>query len=58
LIPTTMVFHHFWELQGADRALQMIHFMKNISILGGLLIVLALGKGYKTAKSHVQEDQK
>ncbi len=56
LIPTTMTFHHFWELQGVDREMQMIHFMKNVSILGGLLVVLALGKGRKTEKSDVQED--
>jgi len=52
LIPTTLVFHHFWQLQAADRDLQMINFMRNISILGGLLILLALGKGHKSEKSH------
>jgi putative oxidoreductase len=56
LIPTTIVFHHFWDFQGADREMQMINFMKNVSILGGLLFVLALGKGYKTEKSHGEED--
>lgn len=59
LIPTTIAFHHFWELQGADREMQMINFMKNASILGGLLVVLAWGKGRKgprTEKKHVQED--
>jgi putative oxidoreductase len=56
LIPTTIAFHHFWQLQGADREMQMIHFMKNVSILGGLLVVLALGKGRKSETSHVQED--
>jgi putative oxidoreductase len=56
LIPTTIAFHHFWELQEPDREMQMINFMKNVSILGGLLVVLALGKGRKTEKSHIQED--
>jgi len=46
LVPTTMVFHHFWELQGDERHMQMIHFMKNLSICGGLLYVLAMGKGF------------
>jgi putative oxidoreductase len=47
LVPSTFVFHHFWELQGLERSTQMINFMKNTSILGGLLIILALGKGNK-----------
>ncbi len=55
LIPATIAFCHFWELQGADREMQMVNFMKNVSILGGLLVVLALGKSRKTEKSHVQE---
>lgn len=47
LIPTTLLFHHFWLLQGADRDLQMIMFLKNLSIFGGLLILLAFGTGAK-----------
>jgi putative oxidoreductase len=49
LIPTTILFHHFWFLQGSDRELQMIMFLKNLSIFGGLLIILGLGKGSKAA---------
>lgn len=55
LIPATLAFHHFWQLQGVDREMQMINFMKNVSILGGLLILLALGKGRKSEKSHPAE---
>ncbi len=44
LIPTTLIFHSFWMLQGAERSLQMTMFMKNLSILGGLFLVLAVGK--------------
>lgn len=47
LVPTTLVFHHFWQLQDPDRQLQMVMFMKNVSIFGGLLYVLAMGKGCK-----------
>ena len=52
LIPATLAFHHFWQLQEPNREMQMINFMKNVSILGGLLILLALGKGRKSEKSH------
>jgi putative oxidoreductase len=45
LLPVTVLFHHFWLLQGPDRQTQMIEFMKNISISGGLFILLAYGKG-------------
>ena len=49
LIPTTLLFHHFWFLQGSDRELQMIMFLKNLSIFGGLLVILGLGKGSSKA---------
>ncbi len=45
LIPTTFLFHHFWDLQGMDRQMQLTNFMKNLSILGGLLYLLAMGRG-------------
>jgi putative oxidoreductase len=45
LIPTTLIFHHFWDLQDAERQIQMINFMKNVSIFGGVLFILAVGKG-------------
>lgn len=43
LIPTTFFFHSFWTFQDADRHLQMTIFLKNLSIFGGLLLVLAYG---------------
>lgn len=45
LIPTTLIFHDFWNLSGADQAAQQIEFLKNLAILGGLLYVLAVGSG-------------
>src|SRR6266702_6060743 len=42
LIPTTFVGHPFWtESDPANRSAQRIHFLKNVSLLGGLLLVLA-----------------
>ena len=32
--------HPFWELEGADRKAQEIHFGKNLGIIGGLVLVL------------------
>jgi putative oxidoreductase len=45
MIPTTFMFHNFWAMQGADRIDAMIHFQKNIAIMGGLLLLAALGAG-------------
>lgn len=45
MIPTTLVFHNFWALQGAARGDNQIHFLKNIAIMGGLLMVSAYGPG-------------
>jgi putative oxidoreductase len=45
LIPTTLIFHDFWTYTGAEKQMQMIHFMKNLAIMGGLLMVAALGPG-------------
>ena len=45
LIPTTLTFHNFWTLEDPERQQQMIHFLKNLAILGGLLECCALGGG-------------
>ncbi len=51
LVPTTFVFHHFWLLEGADQNIQMIMFLKNLAIVGGLLLLLAFGVGSKSQDS-------
>lgn len=45
LIPTTLIFHNFWAYTGADLEAQMIHFLKNVSIMGGLLTTVSFGSG-------------
>ena len=45
LIPASFIFHNFWTLEGMEQQVQMIMFMKNIAILGGLLLVIGLGAG-------------
>ena len=42
-IPITVLMHHFWFLEGFERELQLVCFLKNIAIIGGLLYILALG---------------
>jgi putative oxidoreductase len=43
LVPTTLIFHHFWDLEGTDRNMQRIQFTKNLAILGGLALVSVCG---------------
>jgi putative oxidoreductase len=45
LIPTTLLFHNFWTMSGMDRMDNQGHFMKNLAIMGGLLILAANGAG-------------
>jgi putative oxidoreductase len=45
LIPVTFIFHNFWALQGAEQQNNMIHFLKNVAIMGGLVILAANGAG-------------
>lgn len=40
---TTFFFHDFWSATDIERPMQMVHFMKNVAIVGGLLAVAAAG---------------
>jgi len=45
LIPTTLIFHSFWT-EPPDRVqIQSIMFMKNLAIMGGLLLLAGFGAG-------------
>ena len=43
LIPVTLLFHDFWNLAGPERIAQSAQLMKNLSIMGGLLVLMAHG---------------
>jgi uncharacterized membrane protein YphA (DoxX/SURF4 family) len=44
MVPTTMIMHGFWEIEeGETQHQEMIQFMKNLSIIGALMVVLAGG---------------
>ncbi len=40
-----LFFHNFWAVAADQAQNQMIHFMKNICMMGGLLFVVAHGSG-------------
>jgi len=45
LIPTTLIFHNFWAAAPEQLMSQKINFMKNVTIMGGMLMVWAFGPG-------------
>jgi putative oxidoreductase len=42
---TGLIAHHFWTMEGAARYANAINFYKNISIIGGLLLLCVTGPG-------------
>ncbi|HEY7945703.1 MAG: DoxX family protein [Burkholderiales bacterium] len=45
LIVITPIFHNFWSAPAAEAMGQQINFIKNIAIIGGMLMVMAFGPG-------------
>ena len=39
------IFHGFWAMEGVERSANEINFMKNLTILGGFLLLYAFGPG-------------
>jgi putative oxidoreductase len=49
MIVITPIFHNFWSAPAAAAMEQQINFMKNVSILGGIFLLLAFGPGRYSA---------
>jgi putative oxidoreductase len=45
VIPTTLIFHAYWAVPSDQAYGQMIHFQKNLAIMGGLLYAAFMGPG-------------
>lgn len=45
LIPTTIIFHNPAGLPPAEAQAQMINLLKNVSIMGGMLLLAVFGRG-------------
>ena len=45
LIVITPIFHAFWNVPADQAMAQNINFMKNVSILGGMVLLWAFGPG-------------
>lgn len=50
-VPVTFIVHDFWnEDTKAELRYQSIHFMKNIAVIGGLLMLIGKGSGRYSIK--------
>ena len=49
-IPVTFIVHAFWKEPEPQHRIEAIMFMKNVAIIGGLLIVLVNGSGKYSIK--------
>jgi putative oxidoreductase len=45
LLPVTFVFHKFWGIDAAQVQNQFINFMKNVSIMGAMWMLMSFGPG-------------
>ena len=46
LVPVTLIMHKFWGLSDPQLAMmQRVNFMKNVSLLGGALLLMYHGSG-------------
>ncbi len=41
----TVLFHNFWAMPAEQAFMQQLMFMKNIAVVGGLLVLASLGGG-------------
>ncbi len=48
LIPSTIIFHNFWDVPA-----EKIDFLKNLSIMGGLLMITYFGAGPVSVDEHI-----
>jgi putative oxidoreductase len=63
LVLASYYFHPFWKLDGQAQQEQMIHFMKNLSMMGAMLFIMANGSGpmsldsrlHKRVTTHAEE---
>ena len=45
LIPATLIFHDFWTYEGAEQQTQMANFLRNIALMGALLLIIGQSAG-------------
>ena len=57
LVITTVTFHAFWSYQGQEQLQQSIQFLKNLAIIGGLVLLFAVGPGRYSIDAKLRKPQ-
>jgi putative oxidoreductase len=55
LILATYYFHPFWKFEGKEQQQAMIDFMKNLSMMGAMLFIMANGSGPMSVDSWLEK---
>ena len=58
LAMATYYFHDFWKLEGPEQQQHMIHFMKNLSMMGTMVFIMANGSGAMSLDSRPSPNAK
>lgn len=58
LVLASYYFHPFWKLEGQAQQEQMIQFMKNLSMMGAMLFIMANGSGPMSLDSLLAKSNK
>src|SRR3954453_6131488 len=58
IVPTTLAGHRFWEAEGPAKQGQLIHFLKNLGLLGGLLLAAGDTEGKPSVGSRPRRTAK
>jgi putative oxidoreductase len=45
LLPTLVIMHAFWKFEGGQAQAQLANFLRNLSLLGGALLITHFGAG-------------
>ena len=53
---TALLGHHFWTMEGPARVAGEINFFKNVSIIGGLLLLYVTGAGRYSVDNKLNTD--
>lgn len=52
MIPVSLYMHAFWGIEDATwKQIHTIMFMKNLAMMGGMLLIMGLGSGPKSLKA-------
>lgn len=59
LIPVTLIMHNFWSVSATQMNMQLVNFLKNLAIMGGLSMLAGYGPGRYSigTEKHLYDDE-